>query len=61
MGQQAIVQRLCDEEEPAGASCKHHWLIEPPTGPASRGECRHCGAERIFMNSTYESVSNDKT
>lgn len=33
-------------------SCKHHWLIEPPSGPTSRGVCKLCGAEKEFNNAT---------
>ena len=47
-------------KETAGTRCKHHWLIESPTGRASRGECKHCGTERVFINSTLESVSDGK-
>ena len=31
--------------------CCHHWVIEPPNGPVSRGQCRYCHAEREFRNS----------
>ena len=31
--------------------CTHHWLIETPTGPVSRGRCKLCGEERDFSNS----------
>jgi len=30
--------------------CKHHWVIEPPNGPFSRGKCKQCGAEKVFDN-----------
>lgn len=30
--------------------CSHHWLIESPAGPVSKGTCRKCGAEREFAN-----------
>ena len=36
------------EEEP---KCKHHWVIETPKGPKSRGACKKCGEEREFVNS----------
>ena len=36
------------EEEP---KCKHHWVIETPKGPKSRGACKKCGKEREFANS----------
>jgi hypothetical protein len=31
-------------------SCAHHWGLEPPNGPESRGVCRVCGEERMFPN-----------
>ncbi len=37
----------CVEEE----TCKHHWLIESPSGPTSVGECKLCGELRKFRNS----------
>ena len=30
--------------------CHHHWMIESPTGPISRGRCRLCGIQREFRN-----------
>ena len=30
--------------------CTHHWVIESPSGPASRGLCKLCGEEREFRN-----------
>lgn len=32
-------------------TCCHHWRIESPNGPTSRGVCRRCGAVREFHNS----------
>jgi hypothetical protein len=34
----------------------HHWRIEEATGPTSRGECRTCGAEKVFRNWPAEEV-----
>jgi hypothetical protein len=34
----------------AEATCRHHWLIEPPNGPTSIGVCKLCGATREFDN-----------
>ena len=31
--------------------CAHHWVIETPAGPVSRGQCKRCGEEREFRNS----------
>lgn len=30
--------------------CAHHWIIESPKGPTSRGICRFCGAKSEFNN-----------
>ena len=35
------------QERPA---CQHHWVIDSPAGPTSRGVCRRCGEERDFQN-----------
>ncbi len=32
------------------SECRHHWIIESPTGPVSRGICRLCDAIREFKN-----------
>ena len=32
------------------SGCQHHWVIEPPAGPVSKGTCRSCGEERDFPN-----------
>lgn len=29
----------------------HHWLIDPPGGPTSKGVCSRCHVERDFSNS----------
>ena len=34
----------------AREQCAHHWIIETPNGPTSRGVCRLCGAETEFSN-----------
>jgi hypothetical protein len=30
--------------------CQHHWIIETPSGPVSRGVCKLCGEQRAFKN-----------
>ena len=30
--------------------CRHHWIIEAPMGPVSRGTCRVCDEVREFKN-----------
>ncbi|MDD5082496.1 MAG: hypothetical protein PHU08_03885 [Dehalococcoidales bacterium] len=34
-----------------GDGCRHHWVIETPDGPSSRGVCKYCGTEKEFNNS----------
>ncbi len=38
------------QEVQGGLGCQHHWLIDSPNGPVSRGICRVCGEEREFLN-----------
>ena len=35
------------QEEP---TCQHHWVIDRPSGPLSKGVCRLCGENREFQN-----------
>lgn len=37
-------------QHPAETTCAHHWIIESPSGPISKGTCRRCGAVREFRN-----------
>ena len=30
--------------------CVHHWIIDPPDEPVSKGICKICGAEKNFDN-----------
>lgn len=45
-----------DQDEPLAeatqkpSGCQHHWVIDPPEGPVSKGVCRGCGEERDFPN-----------
>ena len=45
--------------------CTHHWVIDSPNGPQSKGMCKVCGAEREFMNylesSAWSSGEEKKT
>ena len=34
--------------------CQHHWIIETPHGPTSRGVCKRCGAARRFPNAAED-------
>ena len=38
------------EREEETRQCGHHWLIDSPGGPTSKGVCRLCGIERQFRN-----------
>ena len=48
MAQQPSIVSLTEVQEPA--QCRHHWVIQPATGPVSQGVCQACGEERDFMN-----------
>jgi len=37
-------------ENEENSECRHHWVIESPTGPISRGICRRCDAVKEFKN-----------
>ena len=39
-------------------ACTHHWVIETPEGPFSKGRCRVCGEGREFSNSVGFAVTN---
>lgn len=30
--------------------CTHHWIIDSPIGPISKGVCKICGEQREFCN-----------
>ena len=34
----------------------HHWVISAPNGPTSTGTCKVCGQNRIFPNSSEDSI-----
>ena len=40
-----------EEEGRSIPACHHHWIIEPATGPVSRGQCQSCQEVREFKNS----------
>ena len=47
-------ERIATTNQPAPqeVSCRHHWIIEPPNGATSLGECRLCEVCKNFPNST---------
>ncbi len=47
-------------EAPGVSYCIHHWLIETPDGPVSKGVCKYCREEKFFDNvlhSKYDAES----
>ena len=51
-GTETVTQEQYQEE------CVHHWMIDSPSGPASRGVCRKCGQEKDFPNAIADSLWN---
>ena len=37
-------------EQDSVPQCRHHWVIQPATGPVSLGICQTCGMAREFKN-----------
>jgi hypothetical protein len=37
-------------EERGVPACRHHWVIQPATGPVSQGVCQICGKAQDFKN-----------
>ena len=48
MAQQTMVPPSGEVENPE--PCRHHWVIQPASGPVSLGECQLCGEAREFKN-----------
>ena len=48
MAQLTSVPSSDDIDQPA--SCSHHWVIQPATGPESQGICQLCDEVRAFKN-----------
>ncbi len=47
MSQQQV---LAERSQEANVQCIHHWVIESPSGPLSRGVCKRCRKVRDFRN-----------
>jgi len=43
--QEGLNEITSEEDE-----CKHHWMIPPPRGRTSMGQCRNCNERRDFTN-----------
>ena len=39
-----------------GRAHNHHWVISAPNGPTSSGTCKVCGKNRVFPNSSEDSI-----
>ncbi len=48
MAQQTSIPSPSEAQNPD--DCRHHWVIQPATGPISQGSCRSCGAVKEFKN-----------
>lgn len=46
---QEVVTSAAPEEQNLPV-CRHHWVIQPATGPVSQGVCQTCGEVREFKN-----------
>ena len=46
-------------EEPEPPYCRHHWIIQPATGPISSGVCQICDETREFQNYVEASTWGD--
>ena len=42
-------------------TCAHHWIIDPASGPESKGRCKKCGAEMVFQNYWNDEVFKENT
>ncbi|MBM3945731.1 MAG: hypothetical protein FJ317_09655 [SAR202 cluster bacterium] len=53
-GQQAVLDKetpKADEQTVVHvAGCMHHWVIDAPAGPISKGTCKLCGTQKQFQN-----------
>ena len=54
---------IADQHEQLEAPiCRHHWVIQPATGPISSGVCQLCDETREFKNYVEASTwGDDKT
>lgn len=41
-------------ENEVTATCRHHWVIDTPSGSVSGARCKRCGADREFRNSSED-------
>ena len=55
------MQKLTEHISETEHHCKHHWIIDSPAGPTSKGFCRFCGEARLFNNFTGSDYGYDKS
>ncbi len=51
--------KVVPKEPVAKGTCRHYWIVESPNGPASRGVCKLCNAEKEFENYGPDSWRQD--
>ena len=52
----SLLGRIMANMEASSKECQHHWVIDAPDGPVSRGVCKLCQLVREFKNT----VGGDK-
>lgn len=50
MSQSQEIEVLLQDSTIELTECTHHWVIETPSGPVSRGRCKLCDEDREFQN-----------
>jgi len=48
------------KESVAQQRCCHYWIIESAAGPASKGVCKFCGAQKEFKNYLLDCLEEDE-
>jgi len=56
-----VSEAAVEEREAKVLPCRHHWVIETPSGSLSLGRCRRCGAVREFRNSIPETYWDEES
>jgi len=56
-----VKEAVVEERETRTVECRHHWVIETPSGSLSLGRCRRCGAVREFRNSIPDTYWDDES
>lgn len=56
-----VSEAAVEERETQVIECRHHWVIETPSGSLSVGRCRRCGAVREFRNSMPDTYWDEES